>query len=457
MSYVPHTAHEREEMLARVGVASVGELFEVVPEDVRYPKVSLPEPLTEAELMAELRAMAERNADLHRTPCFVGAGAYHRFVPSVVGQIISRSEFLTAYTPYQPEISQGTLQAIFEYQSMICELTGMEVSNASHYDGATSTAEAVIMAHSTSRGRRSKVVLSPGVHPEYRQVVRTYLQGVQFDIVGDEGLAGEGPADEVPERELEALVDMVDDRTACLVVQSPAFTGEILDLTGVAERVHACGAMLVVVCDPISLGMLRPPGEWGADIAVGDGGSLGSPLSYGGPTLGFFACRKAEVRRMAGRLVGQTVDADGERGYVLTLATREQHIRREKASSNICTNQGLNALAAAVYLAALGKHGLRSLAQLVYHRSHYAAARIDALDGYVLVNEQPFFQEFVVECPDTVRAINRHLWEQHGIIGGYDLGRIKPAWERRMLLCVTEMNPVSQIDALVAALQEVAS
>ncbi|MCD6301979.1 MAG: aminomethyl-transferring glycine dehydrogenase subunit GcvPA [Anaerolineae bacterium] len=452
MSYLPHTAHEREEMLARVGVTSVDELFEVVPEDVRYPRVDLPDPLTEAELMTELRAMAERNADLNHAPCFVGAGAYHRFVPAVVGQIVGRSEFLTAYTPYQPEISQGTLQATFEYQSMICELTGMEVSNASHYDGATATAEAVIMAHSASHGRRTRAVLSPTVHPEYRQVVRTYLQGAQFDIVGDESIS-----DDAPEHQLADLLDLVDDNTACVVVQSPAFTGEILDLTGLAERVHAHGAMLVMVSDPIALGMLRSPGAWGADIAVGDGGSLGSPLSFGGPSLGFFACRKADVRRMAGRLVGQTEDADGQRGYVLTLATREQHIRREKASSNICTNQGLNALAAAVYLAALGKHGLGALARVVYHRAHHAAARISELDGYELVSKGPFFQEFVVECPEPARSVNQRLWERHGIIGGYDLGQVTPAWERRMLVCVTEMNPVAQIDALVAALEEVAS
>ena len=452
MTYVPHTAHEREAMLARVGVPDVGSLFSVVPENVRYPQLDLPDPLTEAELMAELRTMAEANADLHHAPCFVGAGAYHRFVPSVVGHMIGRSEFLTAYTPYQPEISQGTLQAIFEYQSMICELTGMEVSNASHYDGATSTAEAVIMAHSATRGRRTKVVLAPGVHPEYRQVVRTYLQGAQFEIVGDERYPDDGP-----QAQLDALLNLVDDRTACLVLQSPAFTGEILDLTGVAERVQAHGALLVLVCDPISLGMLRTPGAWGADIAVGDGGSLGSPLSYGGPSLGFFACRQADVRRMAGRLVGRAVDADGQRGYVLTLSTREQHIRREKASSNICSNQGLNALAAAVYLAALGQHGLRALSHLVYHRAHHAAAHIDALEGYALASQGPFFQEFVVQCPAPAAAINQRLWDDHGIIGGYDLGRLTPAWERRLLFCVTEMNPVSQIDALVAALQEVAS
>jgi glycine dehydrogenase subunit 1 len=447
MSYVPHTEAEQRAMLARIGSASVRDLFAAVPEAHRFPEVSLPPPLSEPELLAELHALAARNLDLSTAPCFLGAGAYHHFVPSVVRHMTSRSEFYTAYTPYQPEISQGTLQTIFEYQTMICRLTGMEVSNASHYDGATALAEAAIMAVDVARGRRREVLLSPDIHHEYRQVVRTYTQAMDLDIVGDKE----------PNATLESLVQRVGPQTACLVVQTPDFYGRILDLSGLAEQVHARGALLVVVCDPISLGMLRPPGAFGADIVLGEGQPLGIGLQFGGPYLGFFACRMAHVRRMAGRLAGETVDAQGRRGYVLTLSTREQHIRREKATSNICTNQGLNVLAAAVYLSALGKCGLAQVASLCYHRAHYAARAIAALPGYAVDDAQPFFKEFVVRCPAPAREINRRLLQEHGTVGGLDLASVDPAREHEMLLCVTEMNPVAEIDRLVSALAEVGS
>jgi len=434
-------------MLDRIGVDDPDELLLAsVPQAYAFPDIDLPEPVSEMEIMAELRQMSEANENLHQMVCFLGAGAYNHFLPSVVDHLVSRSEFYTAYTPYQAEMSQGTLQTIFEYQSMICALTGMEVSNASHYDGATAMAEAVIMAISASRGRRRKVVISPTVHPEYRETVRTYTQGMGASIVGDESLGND----------LSALVDLLDDQTACLIVQNPDFLGRILDLSGLADQVHARKTLLVVACDPISLGMFKPPGEYDADIALGEGQPLGNPISYGGPYLGFLACKKKYVRRMAGRLVGQTVDVEGNRGYVLTLSTREQHIRRERATSNICTNQGLNALAAAVYLAAMGKRGLAQVARLCYHKAHYAASEIALLDGYDVDLSVPFFKEFVVRCPVPVATLNRTLYEFYGLLGGYDLGRVYPELEHHMLLCVTEMNTADQIDWLVEALEEIA-
>jgi glycine dehydrogenase subunit 1 len=442
MTYLPHTEEDREEMLAAVGVERVEDLFHDVPVACRFPELNLPEPLSEMEIMAELQALSEENLDTGHFTSFLGAGAYDHYVPRVVDQIISRSEFYTAYTPYQPEISQGTLQSIFEYQSMICALTGMEAANASHYDGATSTAEAVIMALSVGRGRRTKVLLSPGVHPEYRAVVRTYIQGMGLEITGDED----------PTATIGDVANLLDQDTACLVVQSPNFLGEIEDLEGLAEKVHAVKALLVVVADPISLGLLRPPGDYGADIVVGEGQALGNGLNYGGPYLGFFACRLKDVRKSAGRLVGQTVDAEGKRGFVLTLSTREQHIRRARATSNICTNQALCALAAAIHLAALGKTGLRRLAELCYHKAHYAAERIAALEGYQVLADKPFFKEFVVRCPAPVQTINDYLLVEWGIVGGYDLGRDYPHLENHMLLCVTEVIRREEIEALVEAL-----
>ncbi len=444
MSYVPHTDADRAAMLAAIGVERVEDLFHDVPAAYRFPELGLPEPMSEMEIMAELQAMSEENLDTGHFTSFLGAGAYQHYVPRIVDHVISRSEFYTAYTPYQPEISQGTLQSVFEYQSMICALTGMEVANASHYDGATSTAEAVIMALNVGRGKRKRVILSPWVHPEYRAVVRTYTWGTDLELVGDDLSAPVG----------QDLAALLDGNTACLVVQSPNFLGQIEELAGLADRTHAAGALLVVVADPISLGLLRPPGEVGADIVVGEGQALGNGLNFGGPYLGFFACRDKDVRKMAGRLVGQTVDSDGKRGFVLTLSTREQHIRREKATSNICTNEALCALATAVHLAALGKTGLRKLAELCYHKAHYAASRISGLDGYEVIVEKPFFKEFVVRCPAPVKAINDYLLDEWGIIGGYDLGRDYRHLDNHMLICVTEVISREEIDILADALAE---
>ena len=447
MTYVPHTGSDRAQMLEAIGLTRVEDLFQDVPQSCRFPELRLPPPLSEMEILAELQAMSEENQDTVHFPCFLGAGAYQHYVPRVVDAIISRSEFYTAYTPYQPEVSQGTLQSIFEYQSMICMLTGMEVANASHYDGATATAEAVIMALNVAKGKRRKVVLSPAVHPEYRAVVRTYVQGMGLQIVGD---------DAPPDLQAGHPLPPLDKETVCAVVQYPDFLGQVQDLRGLADEAHAVGALLVVVVDPVSLGLLRPPGDFGADIVVGEGQALGNALSFGGPYLGIFACRERDVRKMAGRLVGETVDMEGRRGYVLTLATREQHIRREKATSNICTNEALCALAAAVHLGALGKEGVRKLAELCYHKSHYAAGQIAQLPGYQSYGAKPFIKEFVVRCPAPVPEINAYLLDEWGIIGGYDLGRDYPGLESHMLLCVTEMIRREEIDALVRGLEEAA-
>ena len=448
MSYVPHTAADREAMLTAIGVDSVEDLFHDVPQQHRYPKVSLPAPLSEMEVLVELRDLSEQNADLDHFLCFLGAGAYNHFVPSVVDHVVSRSEFYTAYTPYQPEISQGTLQSIFEYQSMICTLTGMDAANASHYDGATALAEAVVMALNVSRHKKKKVVLSPDIHPEYRQVIRTYTQGMGLTIVGDDD----------PTNTAQVLQSLIDKDTCCVAVQNPDFFGRLsatTEMQALADAAHTAKALFVVVADPISLGLFKPPGDYGADVVLGEGQPLGNALNFGGPYLGYFACRQRYARKMSGRLVGQTVDSRGQRGYVMTLVAREQHIRRERATSNICTNQALNALAAGVYLATMGKRGLRQVAELSYHKAHYAAQRIVELPGFELAGETPFFKEFAVCCPLPVQTLNDELLEEWGIIGGFDLGRFYPDREDQMLLCVTEMNTREEIDYLIEALEEI--
>jgi len=449
MVFIPHTAAERHNMLQTIGANSLADLFQDVPAPYRYPDLGLPPALSEMEVLQELQTLAARNLDISTMPMFLGAGAYRHWVPSIVDYIISRGEFTTAYTPYQPEISQGTLQAIFEYQSMICDLTGMDAANASHYDGATATAEAVIQAYNVFRKKRNKIVLSPTLHPHARAVIRTYTQGMDMEIVGDEDL----------NTTLDELIAQVDANTACLIVQSPNFLGQIEALAGLKAKLKAQNAktLLVVATNPISLGLLKPPGDYGADIVLGEGQPLGLGLNFGGPYLGFYATRKKYTRQMAGRIIGETRDIEGQRAYVMTLTTREQHIRREKATSNICTNQGLMALAATVYLAALGKHGLRQVAELNYHKAHYAAQKIDVIPGFNVVQDQPFFNEFVVRCPAPVADINTFL--QSGtagppIIGGYDLGRDYATLANHMLIAVTEMNSRADIDTLAATLAE---
>ncbi len=441
--YISITDAERAEMLQAIGVASVADLFVDVPERLRFPRLDLPRPLSELDLSRELRGLSGMNANAQSHSMFLGAGAYNHFIPSAVDQILRRSEFYTAYTPYQPEISQGTLQAIFEYQSLISSLTGMEVANASHYDGGTAIAEAAIMALNVLRNRR-KIVVARSVHPQYRAVLRTYLQSLDIPIVGDEE----------PGATIEDTLDQVDATTALVIVQSPDFLGRLHDLRAVAERVHAAGALLAVHFDPIALGLFQTPGEIDADIATAEGQPLGIGLNYGGPYLGIFTCKQKHVHKIAGRLVGVTQDVDGKLAYVLTLRAREQDIRRERATSNICTNQGLMALAATVYLSLMGRQGLRRVAELCYHRAHYAADQIGQLPGYTVQTATPFFKEFVVECPRPVAAVNAALRER-GIIGGYDLTQDEPHLKDAMLLCVTEMNSKAEIDELVGVLRAV--
>ncbi|MBI1257085.1 MAG: aminomethyl-transferring glycine dehydrogenase subunit GcvPA [Chloroflexi bacterium] len=442
MSYIPHTNLERQQMLSAIGVPTIEDLFEAIPSKYRFPALDLPAPMSEMEIMAELRALSEANDNAQDFPIFRGAGAYHHYIPSAVNHILLRGEFLTAYTPYQPEVSQGTLQAIFEYQSMITQLTGMDGSNASHYDGATSLAEAVTVALEASRRKRTKVILSPYIHPQYREVTRTYHQGNDVQFVGDDQA-----------NSISDLVAMLDDTTAMLAVSYPNFLGQIEDFKGLAQKVHDAGALLVFVANPMALAIFKSPGELGADIVVGEGQSLGVSLSYGGPYLGFFATKMAQIRRIAGRIVGETVDSNGKDAYVMTLRPREQDIRREKATSNICTNTGLMALAATVYMELMGKHGLKKVAELSYHKAHYAADQIAALPGYEVDRSLPFFHEFVVKTPVSVQKINDLLLGA-GVIGGYDLGRDYPDLKDHMLICCTEVNTKEEIDLLVAMLRE---
>jgi len=377
-------------------------------------------------------------------PLFLGAGAYNHYIPAGVDFILRRGEFYTAYTPYQPEISQGTLQAIFEFQSHVTNITGMDVSNASHYDGATSTAEAVNMARMITRNKKNKAVISPAVHPHYRETIHTYMIGDSFELAGETLDPELGP---------EALLDLVDDDTAVVVVQYPDFFGRVYDLTSLAEKVHEKGSLLAVAVNPLALALFKSPGDFDADIVSGEGQPLGIPMSFGGPYLGLLATKEKYVRSIAGRLVGETTDVHGKRGYVLTLSTREQHIRRERASSNICTNQGLMALAATVHISLLGKEGLREVATLNYQNAHYAANEIAKLDGYELWSDAVFFNEFVVKCPRPVAELNEELLEA-GIIGGYDLGKDYPGMDNYMLVAVTELNAKDQIDYPVTVLKE---
>jgi glycine dehydrogenase subunit 1 len=450
MSYVPHTERERSEMLAAIGVPRMEDLFADVPARVRFPELSLPPPASELDVMRDMQALAARNFAIDPALSFLGAGTYHHFRPATVDYVLSRGEFYTSYTQYQPEVSQGFLQALFEYQSLVCRLTEMDVSNASHYDGATALAEAVLLALNAAAGKRNKIVLSPAVHPQYRAVVKTYLRGTHVaTVIGDEDSAVT----------LDKLKGLLDQNTAALVIQSPNFFGQCEPVEDLAEAVHSAGALLIVVTDPIALGLFRPPGTYGADVVVADGQSLGIAPSFGGPHLGIFAARMAQVRRLSGHLVGETIDADGRRGYVLTLATREQHIRRAKATSNICTNSALCALAAAAYLATMGKRGLRQVAELCFQKSHYAATEIGKLRGFA-INPQaptkPFFKEFVVRLPAPSGEVNAHLRKKHGIIGGYDLSRDDPSLKNHMLIAVTEVNMRTSIDRLVSALGEIA-
>ena len=433
-------------MLRHIGLSSPDELFETVPADLRLTRpLKTPVALSEIELLSRFRDLSARNTAATR-PGFLGAGAYSHYIPTIVDHIISRSEFFTAYTPYQPEISQGTLQAIFEFQTLVCQLTGMEVANASMYDGSTALAEAVLMAERVTR--RSKVVACGAIHPEYLEVVNTYVQhaGIHLERVGfDEHGQISG-----------SVVNAIDDQTAALVVQSPNFFGCVEDVAMLAQKAHDRGALLIVVItEAISLGLLKQPGACGADIVVAEGQSFGVPLSFGGPYVGLFATLDKYARQIPGRLVGEAFDKEGRRGFVLTLATREQHIRREKATSNICTNEGLIALAATVYLETMGRQGLQEVARHCAQKAAYAARRIAELEGFSLPFSAPRFNEFVVRGPMNASDLLARLASQSNITGGLALSRYFPERPNDFLVCVTELNTRSEIDSLVEGLARV--
>lgn len=452
MAYLFDTPQSQQEMLQTVGATSVADLFDQIPSELRRERpLELPLPLTELELEAHLRRLAEQNIGVSRRPCFLGGGVYDHFVPAAVDAIAGRSEFYTAYTPYQPEASQGSLQAFFEYQTLICELTGMDVSNASLYEGASAMVEAVLMAMRVTQ-RRGKVVVLGSVHPEYRDTLKTYVRHLGCEIITVPTPTGTAnPHD---------AARLMDDRTAAVVVQHPNFFGCLESPHEIFAAAKQRGALSIVVFDPISLGALRRPAEDGADIAVAEGQSLGIPLQYGGPYLGILACRQEFVRQMPGRLVGETVDRHGKRCFVLTLGTREQHIRRERATSNVCTNQGLLALRATVYLSLLGPRGLREVAELCCQKAHYAAEQLTSTAGLDLAFDRPFFKEFVLSCRDNASEV-----AQRARLAGFDVG---PALSRFptlvaeygasanewLLVAVTESRTKRQIDNLAKALQK---
>jgi glycine dehydrogenase subunit 1 len=444
MRYLPTTAREQREMLATIGAGSIEDLLVRVPAKARLSRpLNLPPALAEMDLVRHMRALAARNADADAAVCFLGGGSYDHYVPSPINHLVLRGEFFTAYTPYQPEASQGTLRTIYEYQTMIAELTGMDVANASIYDGASSLAEAVLMAHATNG--RTEVVFAKGVNPLYRQVVETYVDGPGLKL--REAAAPEGVTD------LDAARKLTGAKTAAIVVQSPNFYGCLEDVRGLAEIAHAAGALLIVVCDPVNLGVLEAPGKLGADIVVGEGQGLGVPLSFGGPNLGVFAAKKDLVRRMPGRLVGATVDLEGDRGFVLTLQTREQHIRRAKATSNICTNVALCALMATIYLSTVGKEGLRKVGALSAAKAHYAAERLARIPGVSLRFQAPFFKEFALRLPRPPDRVVSKLARQ-GILAGVPLRTFDRALRDCLLVAVTEKRTREEIDGFAAALEK---
>lgn len=436
--YLPMTETDKKEMLETIGVNSIDELFSDIPERVRFKgEYNIKPKKTETALMKELTLLAQKNADLRSHTSFLGAGVYDHYMPVIVDHVLSRSEFYTAYTPYQPEISQGELQAIFEFQSMICELTGMDVANSSMYDGGTALAEAAML--SAGQTRRKKVLISNAVHPEAKEVVKTYAKGQYIEVI------------EIPHKDgitdAAALKDMINDEIAAVIVQYPNFFGRIEPLKELEEIIHAQKSLFVVSSNPLSLGALTPPGKLGADIVAGDAQPFGIPTAFGGPHCGYFAVTNKLMRKVPGRLVGQTIDEKGRRGFVLTLQAREQHIRRDKATSNICSNQALNALAASVAMTALGKKGVKEMAISNIQKAHYAKEAFKA-KGFEIAFEGPSFNEFVVKLHSPVKEVNKKLLEK-GIIGGYDLGRDYSDLNNHMLIAVTELKTKEEIDTFV--------
>jgi glycine dehydrogenase subunit 1 len=454
MSYIPNTSEDQQAMLERIGLSSLEALLSPVPEEVRLRRpLDLPPALAEPDLKRLLNGMAAKNKNLDTSISFLGAGTYDHAIPSVVPHLQRRSEFVTSYTPYQPEVSQGMLQAIYEFQTMICQITGLDIANASLYDGATALVEGVLMA--IGPGGRGEVIISTGVDPQYRRVLHTYAHARGFNV--KEVSVRNGVTS------IEELDQAVSATTAAVVMQQPNFFGCIEDMSAIEPIAHKGKAAFIAnITEPASLSTLAPPGEYGADIAAGEIMSFGNTMSYGGPALGFLSARSKYMRLMPGRLVGQTVEEGGNKqtGYVLTLQTREQHIRRERATSNICTNQALLALGATIYLAALGKQGFHELGELCLQKAHYAFREITALPGYKAAFSSPFFDEFVIEVPISIQRLQQHF-EQVGIIGGYALGESYPGMETRdksgsyMLFCVTETRTKQDIDYLVDVLKEV--
>lgn len=433
-SYIPNTGEEQKEMLASLGMTSADELFSVIPKELRASELKLESGKSELEVRRIIEGLASANT--RYSAIFRGAGSYDHYIPAIVKTVTSKEEFVTAYTPYQAEISQGVLQSIFEYQTMICELTGMDVSNASVYDGAVAAAEAVLMCQER---KRSTIVLSGALNPQVIEVIKTYCasRSIPVTVVP----AKDGGTD------AEAMAAAVNGETACICFQQPSFYGVIEDAEALCAMAHEAGAKAVMSVNPIAMGVLKTPGECGADVAVGEGQPLGIPMGFGGPYLGFMAATQALMRRLPGRIVGQTADDNGNRAFVLTLQAREQHIRREKASSNICSNEALCAMTAAVYLAAMGPGGLEECARQCYDKAHYAAEALCAVPGVKLVNGKPFFHEFVTTCPVPAETLNKALAEK-GILGGLPV-------EGGILWCVTEKNSREQIDALVDTVKEV--
>ncbi len=441
--YLPLTDQDRREMLAAIGVASVEDLFSDIPKEVRLQReMDLPPALAESEVLKHLNSLAAKNKHFHNCVSFMGAGVYDHYIPSVVKHITGRSEFYTCYTPYQPEISQGILQAIFEYQTMICQLTGMDVANASMYDGGTAVAEGAVMGCGSTR--RSKALVSRSVNPFYREVLKTYFNSRGLEL------------EEIPIKEgctdVAELEKMLGDDVASVVLQQPNFFGLIEEMDGVADMIHNHKAVLVVSADPLSLPLLQPPAEYGADIVVGEGQGMGVPASFGGPLLGIMAARSKFVRQLPGRIAGETVDSEGNRGFVLTLQTREQHIRREKAASNICSNQALVALGAAVYLTTMGPQGMREVAEQCLQKAAYARESITAIEGFDSVFTGTSFKEFAVTVPGDPAELNRKLLEKN-ILGGVELAPFYPELKNTMLFAVTEKRTCEEIDSLVRELE----
>jgi len=443
--YIPNTDKDVAKMLEYIGVSSVEELFEDIPGNVKLGRrLELNEPKSELEVEKRMKSLAGKNKSTEDLVCFLGAGTYDHYIPSIIKHVVSRSEFSTAYTPYQPEISQGTLQAIFEFQTMIANLTGLDVSNASMYDGPTATAEAAMMALDNQKG--NKVIISSTVHPEIRDIVKTYMRFRGAEVI--EINEKDGVTD------LEHLASVTDKEAVGIILQSPNFFGNIEKLDGVKEIAKANKALFILNADPMSFGVLKSPGDYGVDIAVGDAQSFGNAMNYGGPHVGYMATTKKLMRKMPGRIAGETVDLDGKRAYVLTLQAREQHIRREKASSNICSNQALCALTATVYLSTMGKRGLVEVAEQCVQKSHYLYNKLIETGKFRPVSNGSFFKEFVLECDMDIDALNEKLLDK-GFLGGYNLGATYPEKKNQVLLCVTEKRSKEEMDCFIQTLKEV--